>query len=248
MTKISILSLTVLLIGYALKSTALLAPAALVRKSRERKFKNTPQDDDLDDLPSSRRSSSSSPSSPPSSSSSSRNEETTVRENEIGRMALGILRTGMADVDSLQVGNVVVAKYEIPSLQIWKDFGYEITGLYAQGMNIETGQLERLPLSTLSDPLPNSRYTRYMQIFSAQYHSNPVIVTPEEIGLVTVKAELQEAMLLAIPGFFWVFVATSFSNYYTDRYGGNFFDAKKEKKRDGLKNNFLLKSFESFTL
>ena len=64
-----------------------------------------------------------------------------------------------------------------------------------------------------------------MQIYSAKDHSEPVIVTPEEIGLVTVKAELQEAMLLAIPGFFWVFVASSFSNYYTDRYGGSFFDA-----------------------
>lgn len=52
-----------------------------------------------------------------------------------------------------------------------------------------------------------------------------VVVTPEEIGLVSVKADWTEALYLAVPGFFWVFVAMSFSNYYTDRYGGGFWDA-----------------------
>jgi hypothetical protein len=140
-------------------------------------------------------------------------------------MARGIARTGMKDVDSLTVGDIVVAKYEIPSLNIWTDFGYEITGLYAQGLSTETGQLEKIPLRTLADNIPKSGYTRYMQVFSPNHHKQPVVVTPEEIGLVTLKAELKEAMLLAIPGFFWVFVASSFSNYYTEKYGGSFFDA-----------------------
>jgi hypothetical protein len=131
----------------------------------------------------------------------------------------------MKDVDSLQVGDIVVAKYEIPSLQIWGDCGYEITGLYAQGLNRETGVLEKIPLATMTDKLPNSGYTRYLQIVAPEYHSEPVVVTPEEIGLVTLKAELQEAMMLAVPGFFWVFVASSFSHYYTDKYGGSFLDA-----------------------
>ena len=153
---------------------------------------------------------------------------------EFGRMARGVVRTGMKEVESLQVGDVVVAKVEIPSLQIRRDCGYEITAIYAQGINVTTGKVEQIPLPTLAavnnnsgnnTNVPSTGYTRYMQIYSAKDHSEPVIVTPEEIGLVTVKAELQEAMLLAIPGFFWVFVASSFSNYYTDRYGGSFFDA-----------------------
>ena len=149
---------------------------------------------------------------------------------EFGRMARGVVRTGMKEVESLQV-----AKVEIPSLQIRRDCGYEITAIYAQGINVATGKVEQIPLPTLAavnnnnsdnnTNVPSTGYTRYMQIYSAKDHSEPVIVTPEEIGLVTVKAELQEAMLLAIPGFFWVFVASSFSNYYTDRYGGSFFDA-----------------------
>eukprot|EP00537_Pseudo-nitzschia_pungens_P006355 CAMPEP_0172377918 /NCGR_PEP_ID=MMETSP1060-20121228/69157_1 /TAXON_ID=37318 /ORGANISM="Pseudo-nitzschia pungens, Strain cf. cingulata" /LENGTH=280 /DNA_ID=CAMNT_0013105629 /DNA_START=180 /DNA_END=1022 /DNA_ORIENTATION=+ len=52
-----------------------------------------------------------------------------------------------------------------------------------------------------------------------------VVVTPEEIGLVSLKADWTEAALLAVPGFVWVVVAMSFSNYYTDRYGGSFWDA-----------------------
>jgi len=147
-----------------------------------------------------------------------------VRETELGRMARGIARTGMKDVEALQVGDVVVAKYEIPSLDIWIDSGYEITALYAQGGNRQTGQLEQIPLATLADA-PKSGYIRYMKVYSPKYHSSPVVVTPEEIGLVTLKAELQEAMLLAAPGFFWVFVAAAFASKYNDQYGGGFFDA-----------------------
>ena len=149
---------------------------------------------------------------------------------EVGRMVRGLVRTGMKDVESLQVGDLVVAKVDIPSLQIWRNRGYEITAIYAQGINVATGTIEQIPLPSLvaaadHPQVPSTGYTRYLQVYSAKDHSKPVIVTPEEIGLVTVKAELQDAMLLAIPGFFWVFVASSFSNYYTDRYGGSFLDA-----------------------
>lgn len=148
-----------------------------------------------------------------------------VRDTELGRMARGIARTGMKDVDSLQVGDIVVAKYEIPSLSIWTDFGYEITSIYAQGVSTETGQVEKIPLQQLSEDIPKPGYARYLKVFSPNHHSEPVVVTPEEMGLVTLKAELQQAMLLAVPGFFWVFVASAFSNYYTDKYGGSFIDA-----------------------
>lgn len=150
---------------------------------------------------------------------------TTVRETELGRMARGIARTGMKDLESLQVGDVVVAKYEIPSLDIWVDAGYEITDLYCQGVNAESGQVEQIPLASLAENVPKSGYSRYMKVYSPKYHSAPVVVTPEEIGLVTLKSELYEAMLLAIPGFFWVFVASAFASSYNAKYGGNFFDA-----------------------
>ena len=67
--------------------------------------------------------------------------------------------------------------------------------------------------------------TRYIQLLTNPETNAIVVVTPEEIGLVTLKTELFSGIWLAIPGFFWVFVAWNFTNYYTERYGGNFFDA-----------------------
>jgi len=95
----------------------------------------------------------------------------------------------------------------------------------------------------------SSSYTKYLRVYNPRDHgsnnnvignydyendnnnddddrsNDGVVVTPEEIGLVSVKADWTEAMYLAVPGFFWIFVAMSFSNYYTDRYGGSFWDA-----------------------
>lgn len=150
---------------------------------------------------------------------------TGVRDTEFGRMARGIARTGMKNVESLAVGDVVVAKYEIPSLNIWMDSGYEIMELYSQGVNPTTGQVEKIPLTTLSEKISKTGYTTYLKVYSPKYHSTPVIVTAEEMGLITIKAELFEAMWLAIPGLFWVFVASSFASYYNGKYGGNFLDA-----------------------
>ena len=68
------------------------------------------------------------------------------RESEFGQMTSGIARTGMKNLESYQVGDIVVAKYEIANLNIWVDCGYEIQELYLQGVNRETGALEKLDL------------------------------------------------------------------------------------------------------
>lgn len=148
-----------------------------------------------------------------------------VRETELGRMARGIARTGMKDMELLQVGDIVVAKSQIPALNIWVDAGYEIVELYSQGVNAQTGQVEKVPLVTMASEISKTGYTKYLKVYSPKYHSVPVVVTPEEIGLVTLKAEIFDAMLLAIPGLFWVVVASTFASYYNDKYGGNFLDA-----------------------
>lgn len=108
--------------------------------------------------------------------------------------------------------------------------------------------VEVIPLETYGDNNEGlgSSYTKYLRVYNPRDHDKRdiylstsitdkegeeeeqqqgVVVTPEEIGLVSVKADWTEALLLAVPGFFWVFVAMAFSNYYTDRYGGSFFDA-----------------------
>ena len=51
----------------------------------------------------------------------------------------------------------------------------------------------------------------YCELFSEEYHSSPVRVRPEEVGLRTVGAEIGEALFIAVPvAFFWAAVSASF--------------------------------------
>ena len=69
--------------------------------------------------------------------------------------------------------------------------------------------------------------SRLVTLYSPVYHKDgsPVVVSPEEVGITSVRSELNSAAFLAVPGFFWVFVATSFYNIYHERTGGSFVDA-----------------------
>ncbi|KAG7367929.1 hypothetical protein IV203_030672 [Nitzschia inconspicua] len=152
-----------------------------------------------------------------------------------------VTRTGMKDLNELQVGDVIVAKTDIPSLSVWAGSGYEITAMYWKGVNADTGIVDTIPLDTLYNKAENDSinttpnqgapsppgYKKYLEVYNSRHHQKrgPVVVSPEEIGLVTLKSELEEAILLAIPGLFWVFVAATFANTYTERYGGDFWDA-----------------------
>jgi hypothetical protein len=155
-----------------------------------------------------------------------------------------LAKSGIKNLEDLQMGDVVVAKKDVPSLRIWRGLGYEIIAIYLKGVNRETGLVEEIPLETFygvvsSEASEATRapkdvfskspvgYTKYLKVYNPRNHADcgPVVVSPEEIGLVTLKSELTQAILLAIPGFFWVFVAAAFSSYYNDQYGGNFWNA-----------------------
>lgn len=60
---------------------------------------------------------------------------------------------------------------------------------------------------------------------SRQENSADVIVTPEEVGLISLQNELGNAAWLAVPGLFWVGLATSFYYTYHERTGGSLEDA-----------------------
>ena len=51
------------------------------------------------------------------------------------------------------------------------------------------------------------------------------MVSPQEVGLSSVKNELGDAAWLAVPGFFWVFVASSLYHSYHEKTGGSVLDA-----------------------
>ena len=169
-------------------------------------------------------------------------EEDVLNRVDFVRQVLGVTNTGLNDI--IKVGDVIIAKNGVEELGIVQNEGYEIVAMYDQGFNAETNQIEKLPIEYIDTTStsstegeggtsefvsPKSGYTRYIQLaISNDGDSNTrttAIVTPEEIGLVTLKKEMFNALWLAIPGLFWVYVAISFANNYNERYGGNFFDA-----------------------
>jgi len=134
----------------------------------------------------------------------------------------------------IDVGDTVVCKRSIPNLGIYGDSSYEVTSIYTQYFDEETQQIVKLQMSSLdneSDTGASATQT-YMTLFSPQFHpvegSTPggaVIVTPEEVGLASVREELGNALWLAVPGLFWVILVASFYNTYHMRTGGSFADA-----------------------
>lgn len=120
----------------------------------------------------------------------------------------------------------MVCKRSLERLNIVENASYEVQSIYTQYFNEETQQTVKEPLESLSDADaidPNKAV--YLTLFSPKHHSEAVIVTPEEVGLVTVREELGNAAWLAVPGFFWIVVAYSFYNIYHERTGGSFGDA-----------------------
>ena len=146
--------------------------------------------------------------------------------DSFGRSLRGFQKSALKTI--VEKGDTIVCRQSVPSLQIYENTSYEVMAIYAQSFNEETQQIEKQMLNCLdegsSEDLP-SNSKLYISLFSPVHHKQPVVVTPEEVGLATVRSELGSAVWLAIPGFFWIFVASTFYNIYHDRTGGNFADA-----------------------
>lgn len=144
------------------------------------------------------------------------------------RVARGVEEMGKMK-ESVEPGDVIFAKLDIASLGIYRDVGYDVTSIYHQGLDEETGRIDKRPVASLDEPVPRG-FTRYVTLYSPVHHGDDidegaVIVTPEEVGLVSMKAEVTQSLLLAVPGLFWVGLCIAFTNIYTERYGGTFMDA-----------------------
>lgn len=149
----------------------------------------------------------------------SNRDEDEPRDN--GRAVRGI-QSALKTI--IEVGDTVVCKRSLPNLGIYENSSYEVRSLYEQYFDEDTQQIVKQPLSSLGDDI-TTKNTVYMTLFSPQHHSEAVIVSPEEVGLVSVRTEFANAAWLAVPGFFWVFLAASFYNTYHERTGGSLSDA-----------------------
>lgn len=111
--------------------------------------------------------------------------------------------TGL-DNKAIKVNSLVVSKYDLPESGIFADQTYELESIYLQGKTSdENGSIiEKIPLKTLdleNKSTARSGYTLYITLFNPMYHERPVIVTPEEVGLVSMKDEVLDSVLVAIP-------------------------------------------------
>jgi hypothetical protein len=157
-------------------------------------------------------------------------KDASPRDTPLGVFLRGIVNTGMSPEIGIQ--SIVVAKADLPHLGIWMDQSYQVESIYLQNQqNNNNNTIERIPLIKLividpSESVP-SGYTQYLQVYNPAYHDDkPVIVTPEEIGLVSLRDEIMDSILFALPVLgFWMTTSAIFAKTYNERYGGNFFDA-----------------------
>ena len=145
--------------------------------------------------------------------------------NNLGRELRGLQSAGLKK--QMEPGDTVVCTREVASAGIYENRGYELQSIYAQRFNPQTQKMEKLSLASLDqhEIPPGKGYTRYVTLYSPVYHKEPVVVTPEEVGLVSVRSTVVDSIRLAIPGAFWVYVCFVFYGIYHERTGGSFVDA-----------------------
>jgi len=147
------------------------------------------------------------------------------------------------DNTRIKKNSLVVAKVDIPALGIFADQTYELQSIYLQGYSSNSGSdeiIEKIDLEELDlggdNPYSKSTvpagYTQYITLYSKMYHDNDtfdnkaIICTPEEVGLISMKDEVIDSIIFALPVLsFWLGTCFTFSTWYTQKYGGNFIDA-----------------------
>jgi hypothetical protein len=165
---------------------------------------------------------------------SSSMEEKKERGDSLRRAlsSLNEVNTGGGSEGGLSAGSTVVPSSDIPLLGIWQFQTYALQSIFDQGSPSQHSAaggdsiVEKIPVATLSDPISRPGYTRYITLYSPKYHEEPITITPDEVGLLSIREEVMDSLLMALPIFgFWTAVAFSFANTYNERYGGNFIDA-----------------------
>ena len=117
-------------------------------------------------------------------------------------------------LEDVTVGQLAVVGEDYPSLLLWKNQHYEVRRIYFQRSDDEVGA-KRVDAATLGEDYPDGgedvNWTLYVELFSEEYHSAPVRVRPERVGLRTVGSEIIDALFVAVPvSLFWASVGFSF--------------------------------------
>ena len=115
---------------------------------------------------------------------------------------------------SIAPGRICIARRDFPSKYIVCDQAYEVREIYYQGLR--GAEIERIAVPSADAPPPEgcSGYVMYMSLYSEEYHTEPVIVRPEEVGLVSLGEEVADSLKIALPILgFWLTVISVFLAY-----------------------------------
>ena len=117
-------------------------------------------------------------------------------------------------------GRICIARRDFPTKYIVCDQAYEVVEIYYQGIN--GAEVERVAVASLDARPPEgcAGYTIYLKLYSAEYHTEPVTVRPEEVGLVSLGTEVIDSLKIGVPILgFWLTVI-SFLLAYGEATGG----------------------------
>jgi hypothetical protein len=117
--------------------------------------------------------------------------------------------------DEVTVGARIIARADVLEYGIVRAQSYELQRVYYQG--VVGSNVTRVDVESLESPLPAgcAGFTKYIVLFNPNYHrdTGPVIVRPDEVLMVPLWDEIKDSAWLALPGFFWVWLAYSFYQY-----------------------------------
>ena len=132
----------------------------------------------------------------------------------------GVRKGGIEGYSKIIVGSICVARRDLPRSYIVCDQAYEVKEIYYQGLR--GAEVERVPVASLDARRPEgcAGYTLYLKLYSQEYHTEPVTVRPEEVGIVSLGEEVWDSLKIGVPILgFWLAVI-SFLLAYGEASGG----------------------------
>jgi hypothetical protein len=104
-------------------------------------------------------------------------------------------------------GSICIARRDLPRAYVVCDQAYEVTEIYYQGLR--GAKVERVPVPALDSRPPEgcAGYMMYVKLYSQEYHTEPVTVRPEEVGIVSLGEEVLDSLKIGVPILsFWLAV------------------------------------------
>ena len=122
-----------------------------------------------------------------------------------------------------RVGSTIIAGSSLPASGIFRAQSYVLRRVYYQGEGDGAGGVERVDVDTIEAPPPDgcAGFTKYVLLFSAAYHDAPVVVSPREVKIRSVRDEVVDSVRLALPGLVWAALAFAIFQY-GESHGGVF--------------------------